>query len=278
MPYTAEISRARRSCILFVIDQSASMEDAFGGDPSRRKMQGVADAVNRLLHTLILRCATADGVKHAYDLGVVGYGRETHFGFGGRLAGRELAPINEVADSPVRIEERSVKVEDGAGGLVTQVKKIPIWFDPVADGATPMAGALEHAHRILSAWLPDHSTAFPPIVIHITDGDATDGDPLPKAQALQQLSTADGSVLLFNCHLSDHAAQPIEFPAAEDGLPDDFAKRLFRMSSVLPSRFREEASAEGHPIAPQSRGFVFNADLVQLIGFLDIGTRASNLR
>jgi hypothetical protein len=27
-----------------------------------------------------------------------------------------------------------------------------------------------------------------------------------------------------------------------------------------------------------SRGFVFNADLVQLVQFLDLGTRASNLR
>lgn len=278
MPYTAEISRARRSCILFVIDQSASMEDAFGGDPARRKMQGVADAVNRLLHTLVLRCATADGVKYAYDLGVIGYGREVRFGFGGALAGREWVPIPEVADAPVRIEERTVKVEDGAGGLVQQVKKVPIWFEPVADGPTPMAGALEHAHRLLGAWLPDHPDAFPPIVMHITDGDATDGDPLPKAQAIQQLATSDGQVLLFNAHISDHVAKPIEFPATEDGLPDDFAKLLFRMSSVMPSRFREEAAAEGHAIAAHSRGFVFNADLVQLIGFLDIGTRASNLR
>lgn len=278
MPYTAEISRARRSCILFVIDQSASMEDPFGGDRARRKMHGVADAVNRLLNTLILRCATGDGVKYAYDLGVIGYGKELRFGFGGALAGRRLVPIHEVAEAPARIEERTVKVEDGAGGIVTQVKKIPIWFEPVADGPTPMAGALESAHQILSEWLPDHANAFPPLVFHITDGDATDGDPLPKAQAIQQLSTEDGNVLLFNCHISDHSAQPIEFPAGEESLPDDFAKLLFRMSSVLPSKFREEAAAEGYSVASQARGFVFNADLVQLIGFLDIGTRASNLR
>lgn len=278
MAYTAEISRARRSCILFLIDQSASMEDSFGQDATRSKSHGVADAINRLLHTLILRCTTSNGVKYAYDLGVIGYGDEIRFGFGGSLAGRELVPINEVADAPVRIDERTVKVEDGAGGIVNQTKKIPIWFEPAAVGATPMAAALGHAHRILSDWLPNHATAFPPIVIHITDGDATDGDPVPKAQAIRELASEDGNVLLFNCHISDQAAQPVEFPAAEDGLPNEFARILFRMSSVLPSRFREEASAEGYTIAPQSRGFVFNADLVRLIGFLDIGTRASNLR
>lgn len=254
------------------------MEDRFGGDAARQKKHGVADAINRLLHTLILRCTTAQGVKHAYDLGVIGYGKELRLGFGGALAGRELVPVNEVADAPVRIDERTVKVEDGAGGLVTQVKRIPIWFEPVADGPTPMAGALRDARRILLDWLPAHGSSFPPIVIHITDGDATDGDPLPEALALQQLATEDGNLLLFNCHLSDRSAQPVEFPATEEGLPDEFARLLFRMSSVLPSRFREEAAAEGYAIAPQSRGFVFNADLVRLIGFLDIGTRASNLR
>lgn len=278
MAYTADISRTRRSCILFLIDQSASMSDPFGNDTTRRKSQSVADAINRLLHTLILRCATADGVKDAYDVGAIGYGRNIRFGFGGPLAGRELMAISEVAAAPARIEDRTVKIEDGSGGIVTQVKKVPIWLEPVADGHTPMVLALGHVHRILSGWIPSHLSSFPPIVIHVTDGNATDGDPLPTAQAIQQLATDDGNVLLFNCHLSDKSAQATEFPANEEHLPDDFARLLFRMSSILPSSMHEQASAEGYSVEPQARGFVFNADLVRVIGFLNIGTRAINLR
>ena len=42
MPYSAEISRTNPSCFLFVIDQSASMEDPFGSDGQKKaKADGV---------------------------------------------------------------------------------------------------------------------------------------------------------------------------------------------------------------------------------------------
>jgi hypothetical protein len=55
MPYTAEISRANPSCFLFLIDQSGSMADPFGGGAARRKADGVADAINRLLQNLVIK-------------------------------------------------------------------------------------------------------------------------------------------------------------------------------------------------------------------------------
>ena len=67
-------------------------------------------------------------------------------------------------------------------------------------------------------------------------------------------------------------------PDADEGLPDQFAKLLYSMSSVLPEAIREGAQREGFPVSEASRGFAFNADLVELIRFLDIGTRPSNLR
>jgi hypothetical protein len=48
---------------------------------------------------------------------------------------------------------------------------------------------------------------------------------------------------------------------------------LFRMSSSLPPRMLEEARREGFPVGETAKGFVFNADLVAVIRFLDIGTR-----
>jgi hypothetical protein len=50
------------------------------------------------------------------------------------------------------------------------------------------------------------------------------------------------------------------------------------MSSVLPGNLCTAARGEGFVIGEQARGFAFNADLVELIRFLDIGTRPSNLR
>ena len=51
------------------------------------------------------------------------------------------------------------------------------------------------------------------------------------------------------------------------------------MSSVLPDMMYNSAVSEGMPMQPQARGMGFNADLVVLLKFLDMGTRAAaNLR
>jgi hypothetical protein len=279
MTYTAEISRSSPSCFLFLIDQSGSMDDPFGtGESGRKKADGVADAINRLLQNLVIKCAKSEGVRDYYEVGVIGYGNKVGSGFGGALAGRDLVPISEVADSPMRVEERTRKVDDGAGGLVDQTVKFPVWFDAVAKGGTPMCGALRQAKGIMDAWVTAHSASFPPIVINITDGESTDGDPQAESEALSALHTDDGNLLLFNVHISSRRAAPIEFPDNEEELPDEYAKLLFRMSSALPSYMRTAAGDEGYCVSDGMRGFVFNADIVSVIRFLDIGTRPSNLR
>lgn len=110
----------------------------------------------------------------------------------------------------------------------------------------------------------------------LTDGEATDDnrDPRPAAEAVRALSTMDGNVLLFNLHLSSHPGAPILYPESESGLPDAFARQLFQMSSLLPPHIREAAHSAGYTVGPQARGFVFNADIVEVIKFLDLGTRA----
>lgn len=278
VPYIAEISRANPSCFLFLIDQSGSMRDPFGADPSRRKADGVADAVNRLLQNLAIKCAKAEGVRDYYHVGVLGYGHRPGPAFGGVLAGRELVPISEVAANPARVDERTRKVEDGTGGLVDQTVKFPIWFDPVANGGTPMCQALTRAQTIVQNFISQHPDCFPPIVINITDGEATDGNPSAPAEALTNLASTDGNVLLFNLHLSSQKASPIEFPDSEENLPDNYAKLLFNMSSKLPEYMRGIAEEEGFKTSEATRGFVFNASIVSVIRFLDIGTRPSNLR
>ncbi len=273
MPYTAEISRTNPTCILFLIDQSSSMLEPFGLQPEKRKADGVADAINRLLQNLVLKCAKADGIRDFFQVGLIGYGGRVVSAFDGPLAGKTLVPISQVANNPLRVEQRTRKVDDGAGGLVEQSFKFPVWFEPRATGKTPMCQALGTAKQYLETFLQQHPASYPPLVINITDGMATDGDPLQAAQALQRLSTTDGHVLLLNAHVSESQSRPVEFPGSEGGLPDNFARLLFRMSSPLPPRLAEAAKAEGFRVDPMARGFVFNADLVGVIRFLDIGTR-----
>lgn len=278
MAYSAEISRTNPSCFLFVIDQSGSMADPFGGEAGKRKADGVADALNRLLQNLVIKCAKTEGVRDYYSIGVIGYGANVAPAFLGALAGKELVPISEVAANPARIEERAKKVDDGAGGLVEQKVKFPIWIEPVANQGTPMVKAMTMAADILNGFVAAHPDCFPPIVIHITDGESTDGDPTQAMQAVTNIASSDGNVLLFNVHLSSNANAPIAYPNSADNLPDQYAKLLFDTASELTPFMLGIAQEQGYNPQPGARGFVFNGDLALVVQSLDIGTRPSNLR
>jgi hypothetical protein len=275
MPYAAEITRTNPTCFIFLVDQSSSMLEPFAGKADKQKAEGVADAINRLLQNLILKCAKSDGIRDYFHVGVIGYGGRVVSALGGALAGQTLVPISAIANNPLRVETRTRKVDDGAGGIFEQSFKFPVWFEAKATGKTPMCEALKLAKQYLEIFVGQYPTCYPPLVINITDGMASDGDPLPHAAALQQIVSKDGNVLLFNTHVSDSEVLPIEFPAAESALPDKFAKLLFRMSSPLPPRLFDAARADKFLVQPGARGFVFNADLVSVIRFLDIGTRVA---
>ena len=108
--------------------------------------------------------------------------------------------------------------------------------------------------------------------------DLTDGDPTEESINLKKLSTSDGSVLLYNIHLSAEYTQPVSFPNTSEVLSDPYARLMFDLSSPLPYAAQKAAEKEGYKIAPDARAFMFNADPVKLIQFLDIGTRTDNLR
>ena len=278
MPYTAEISRANPSCFVFLIDQSGSMADPFGvGEANQRKADGVADAINRMLQNLVIKCAKEEGIRDFFHIGVIGYGAQVGPAFSGAFAGRQLIPISEVGNSPARVEQRNKSVPDGAGGVVEQSVRFPIWFEALASGGTPMNQALGQAKAIVETWLAQHPNCFPPIVINITDGESTDGDPTNSAAQIRNLKSSDGEVLLFNIHCSSQKVQSIMFPSSDAGLPDQFAQQLFRISSTLPSQMAALASQEGLAAGGEgARGFVFNAGMVEVIRALDIGTRPSD--
>jgi hypothetical protein len=275
MPYSAEINRTNPTCFVFLVDHSSSMLEPFAGQEDKQKSEGVADAINRLLQNLILKCAKSDGIRDYFYVGVIGYGGKAASTLGGGLAGQTLVPISAIANNPLRVEQRTRKVDDGAGGILEQKFKFPVWVEAKAAGRTPMCEALRTAQQYLEVFLGRFAGCYPPLIINITDGMATDGDPYPVAKSVQQLASSDGNVLLFNAHLSAKQALAIEFPSSDSCLPDNFAKLLFRMSSKLPPRLFEAARADKFPVQPEARGFVFNADLVSVIRFLDIGTRVA---
>ena len=279
MAYQAEISRTNPAAFLFLIDQSSSMADPFGASNSgKSKADGVAAAINRLLHNIVIKCAKGESIRDYYYVGLIGYGANLQLGFAGELAGDVLQPVSRIADHPMRIEERIKKNDDGAGGVVEEAVKFPVWIEPKANGRTPMKEAFTKAVPIVRDWIEKHPGSFPPIVINITDGESTDGDPSEAANVIKEQATSDGNILLYNVHLSSNRSAALEYPSEDGELPDEYARLLFNMSSTLPGHMAEAAKQEGYSVTEKSRGFVFNGDIVAVISFLDIGTRPANMR
>ena len=164
MAFSAEISRTNPTCLLFLVDQSKSMDGPFGGQPGKKKSEGVADAINRLLQNLVLKCAKADGVRDYFHVGVIGYGADVGPRLAGTSADQPLVPISAVANNPMRLEQRQRMVDDGAGGLVEQTFRFPVWFEPTAGGKTPMNAALTLAKTILADFIATYPDCFPPLV------------------------------------------------------------------------------------------------------------------
>jgi hypothetical protein len=261
MAYGQRIDRRHPGCIIFLLDQSGSMAEPVGDQPSVSKAQALAAAVNDLLQSIVRRCVKdEDGPPRPYyDLGIIGYGDEAMPLFGGSLQGRYLASVAEVAEAA-----QTVRGIDGT--------ERPVWFTPVANNRTAMCAALDLAGQVAHGWIGLHGNSFPPIVFNISDGKATDGEPKEWAQRLRNLHTADGELLLFNINLSASAQRPILFPSDPRVLPDDYSKRMFGLSSPLPDLMRRQAVERGIKAEPGARGFVCNGDMSTVIQALAVGT------
>lgn len=271
----AVISRANPALFVFLLDQSGSMADAVGSAPNKSRAQAVAETINKMLMDMIIRCAKADRVADYYHVAVWGYGPSVKPAFEGALSDKQILTISEIADSPLRIEKRLRTDHDGNAAEISYA----VWVEPASEGGAPMCKALRDAYRVVRDWIANgHEDAFPPIIFHLSSGDATDGDPRVPAKNLTRLKTRYGSVLLFNCCLSYVGGDPILYPDSDDAIPDEYAKILFEMSSRLTSQMRESLRQQGVQVGDRSRGFTYQSTFVDIMRLLSIGTRSASLR
>jgi len=277
--YSRDISRRDPGCVVFLLDRSDSMKQAWGN--SRETMaEGAARALNETLLELLFTSQGEPGkARHYFDVGIFGYGLRPVAGgegvepaFGGKLAGQPLVALPDLRDNPIAVRE-TPSVDAGA-----PPSRVPVWVEPVYGHRTPMCQAVAVAGAHVYEWASAHPDSFPPIIINITDGMVTDspyeGAGLDEwAQRLTNIQTSDGPALLFNIFLSPAgSAHPVMFPATDAGLPAP-GPDLFRISSPLPPPMVANAHSTGIGVEPGARGFGFNADAYNLVRFLEVGTK-----
>src|SRR6185437_2259356 len=133
MPYTQEISRARKACFLFLLDQSFSMEEPLGNS-SQRKCDELVTAINAWLQNMTIRASGDTGIKDWMDVGVLGYRTDEQgnpileSALQGVLAGRELVSIKDVGENPLRIDQKQQQLPDEeTGEMISIAAEMPIW-------------------------------------------------------------------------------------------------------------------------------------------------------
>lgn len=269
--YSQPWGGSRPGCIIFLLDQSGSMSDSFGptqAGAGRRKCDMVATVLNGFLNELIVANTVAqrDGtteVRPRAEVAALGYeGISVEPVLQGSLASKTFVSLPELQLNPLDIEKRKRTEIDDIGQEIEITVPFPVWVKAKAGGGTPMCMALRQARDIASEWAEQHPESYPPVIINVTDGVASDGDPIEVAREIAAIHTNDGAALLYNVHITDINSAPVIYPAAPDALPrDPYAHLLFELSSEIPATSRQLLqSLLSRELAPGARGLIFNGD------------------
>tara|TARA_Y100001960_G_C14697667_1_gene839862 strand:- start:113 stop:943 length:831 start_codon:yes stop_codon:yes gene_type:complete len=269
---TLRINSTNPCLILFLLDQSGSMQGGFGADYNTSKAEALANAVNETIHNIGLKCVDSGGtIKDRFEVAVMGYG--TGLGNGvssaylGELDGRWVVPISELFEKPYTYND----------------DEAPIWIEPTWGGLTPMTRAFQQAYDLCSDWISygNHINCHPPLIINITDGEATDSGwgskkLITAVNQIKSLGTEYGNPFIFNIHISYTNEDQVLFPnSIEDvnsRISDTNASLLYELSSHLNEKMVNIGSTKGYKLDLNSKGFIFNGNSSDLINFLNIGS------
>lgn len=280
MSYSQRVDRHNPSCIVFMVDQSASMKEQISGG-TVSKAVAVADQINAILFELIQRCSKShtEPPRPYFAVSVIGYdtdqsGRPTvGYILGGQLAGMERAWTTDLALYPLRIEDKVRVLDDGQQATY----RSPVWVEAKTGFGTPMCAAFDLAGRTVKSWIDHYPHSFPPIVINLSDGESTDGDPRMWGDRIKGLATTDGNVLLLNVGVSSTSSRPLMFPSSVNEVDGQYGKVMFEMSSPLPEVMLEAARRQGYDVHAGARGFGLDADMRSVMTFINIGTSVGHL-
>ena len=256
------IGTTNPGCIVFLVDQSWSMGEDWA---TGTKSEGATLTVNRILEELVIASRDGDVIKHRCYVSVVGYGKRVERVVDGM--------ISDVASSLVEVKKIKKSIPDGAGGVVEVEVEMSIWLRPKANNGSPMHEAFEHAAEIVQHWCDYRPDSFPPIVINLTGGPADYPDlTVDAARRVMNFHTTDGSVLVFNIHITNNKHEVIFPHSATQLMGDDLAEFLFDLSSILPEPLRTTAIEAGLPSDAGARCFAYNAGPVTMIKLLSFGS------
>lgn len=272
MSHTAQITEADPALFVLMIDQSGSMNEPYAPESSRTKACVVAEVCNRTLTEVVARCRDGNSWRHYFDIAVIGYSGLGVYS----LLPNEAWLLNpaQLASSVLMRRKVQSTCKTSEGVTLTLHNSYKVWIKSHAEGKTPMYGAFSRLLEIMLAWRTERRSlsVFPPVVINITDGEATDATGESLRVLLDRIKshgTLDGEPLIFNVHISSNSERSVSFPEKIEDLPEE-GKLLFHLSSVIPQSLSKSLSTSGS--CSTMRAMAYNAGVEELIAVINIGS------
>ncbi len=283
--YNAQITRNNPVLITLLVDRSGSMAETILYDGENvPKSEVVTRIINSLIDELLYRCRKGADHQNYFDIGIFGYNNYSVYSLLDYInPTKKIFSVTELANADVPQRNTVKRRMNGKGEYFSFTSTINWWTETHCGGNTPTYAALKSMYLDISEWIKSRNRldSFPPMLIHISDGDpsdATDEMLLNISKKLRSIETADGNLLFLNIHLASSDGESIVFPCSESEITDAHrnAKLLYNMSSDMPIQFHEDIAAikgvESYDKNTKIKGVVYNASIVELIKVLSVGT------
>ncbi len=268
--YTMPISRARPSIFGIYYDVSGSTAQLASHNPKITIAEAIGYSVDAVLRGACERCGIDERTKKIKD-----YFKIALWKYGGAgvqpVFGKPYHPIDEIKDLG-KMRECLVLNPDGT----YRKQRTLSWIEPESAGGTPICQATDSMGDVFADFTtrcPNNSAGRG---ILITDDiqEGTDGDPTAAMSRVKSFATTDGNVQLWIAHIqrAESGAKPIMFPRSSKNLPNDYAKMLFENSSYLSKPTVEVLLRMGYDVDADSKAFVMNATMKDLIATLLVGS------
>lgn len=283
--HNAQITRNNPALITLLVDRSGSMADLinYEGDMIP-KSEVVTRIINSLIDELMYRCRKGADHQNYFDIAIFGYNNNSVYSLLDYISStKKIFSVADLAAADVQQRTTVKRRVDNKGEYFAFTSTTNLWTEGHSGGNTPTYTALKSVYLEMSNWIKSRNSldSFPPILIHISDGepsDCTDDMLLSVSQKIKSLETNDGNVLFLNIHLASYDGDSVLFPSSKTEIEKAHknAELLYNMSSDMPFHFYEDISAiKGVKISCKDtliKGVVYNASVVELVKVLSVGT------
>lgn len=271
--YTKQWSSQAPGMMIFLIDQSYSMREAYVENGT--KAEFTATVINRTLQESIIANQDGDRVKRRVKIVVIGYG-----GKGGdsiEIMCNDF--LDRLADHPLKMKTAHQKVVDGDLRLTEITVQQPVFFEAKAKGSTAMGLAFQTAHKLIEESHIEYPDSPAPIILNVSDGSPWSNErkfkekefAIEEAKNIMAIQTPDGNPLIFNAHIGNGFTQCVCPSQVTD--PRNYqAKFLFEISSEIPEAYMNTARKYDIILEDHARGFVSNASPDIFIKFINFGS------